>query len=101
MGGDDGFRAPNLPCSGNGDAALAPKPAAYGALCGSDSTFLCLEVWLAMLLDEFELASAFRGPASLRQRSPPTTRDDRRYVLPPKMAAQSIEIQLIQIATNG
>ena len=58
-GDGGGFRAQNLPCSGNGDAALAPKPAVCGALRGSDGTFLCSEVWLAVRSDEFEPVSVF------------------------------------------
>ena len=46
-GDGGGFQAQNLPCSGNGDAALAPKPAVCGALRGGDGTFLCMGVWLA------------------------------------------------------
>ena len=47
IGAGGGFRAQNLPSSGNGDAALVPKPAVCGALRGRDGTFLCLGVWLA------------------------------------------------------
>ena len=47
IGAGGGFRAQNLPCSGNGDAALALKPAGCRALRGGDGTFLCLGVWLA------------------------------------------------------
>jgi hypothetical protein len=49
IGDGGGFQPRNLPCSGNGDAALAPKPAVCGALRGGSGTFLCMRGWLAEL----------------------------------------------------
>ncbi len=68
-----------LPCSGNGDAALAPKPAVCEALRRGGGTFLCLGVWLAVVSDKLEPVSVFGGRAGLRQREARAIREERRH----------------------